>query len=84
MYITIEKGSKASFDITYTNPDETSIREYITCEDNHDIILFRYYPINDGKTTIEVDALKAGTTEIVICDFDYQDVKAIVKVNVVE
>ena len=82
--ITIEKGKEASFDITFTNPDESSIREYIVCEDQNDIILVKYTPLEDSKITVEVEALKVGSTEILVCDYNYQDVKEIVKVNVVE
>lgn len=82
--ITLEKGKETSFEITFTNPDETSIREYIHCEDQSDIIVVRYTPLKDYKITVEVEALKAGTTEILVCDYDYPDVKEIVKVNVVE
>ena len=82
--ITIEKGSEASFDITFTNPDESSIREYIKCEDQNDIILVKYSDLKDKKITVEVEALKVGITEISICDYNYPDAKEIVKVNVVE
>ena len=82
--IIIEKGAEASFDITFTNPDETSIREYIHCEDQDDIIVVKYTPLEDSKITVEIKALKEGTTEIVVCDYNYPDVKEIVKVNVEE
>lgn len=82
--ITIEKGEKTSFEITFTNPDEISIREYIHCEDQNNIILVEYTPLEDKKITVQVEALKAGTTEIVVCDFEYPDKKEIVKVNVTE
>ena len=82
--ITIEKGSEASFDITFTNPDESSIREYITCEDQDDIILVKYSMLENKKITVEVEALKVGTTEILVCDYNYPDRKEIVRVNVVE
>lgn len=82
--ITIEKGSQTSFDITFTNPDESSIREYIKCEDQNDIIIVKYTALENKKITVEVEALKAGTTEILVCDYEYPEVKEIVKVNVVE
>ena len=82
--ITIKKGSEESFDITFTNPDESSIREYIKCEDQNDIILVKYSDLKDKKITVEVEALKVGVTEISICDYNYPEVKEIVKVNVVE
>ena len=82
--ITIEKGSEASFDITFTNPDESSIREYIKCEDQNDIILVKYSDLKDKKITVDVEALKTGPTEIMICDYNYPNKKAIVKVTVVE
>ena len=80
--ITIDKGEEASFEITFTNPDETSIREYIHCEDQDDIILVKYTPIEDKKITVQVEGLKVGTTEIMICDYEYPEVKEIVKVKV--
>ena len=82
--ISIEKGEETSFEITFTNPDESSIREYIKCEDQDDIILVKYSPLDDKKITVEVEGLKAGTTEISVCDYNYPDVKEIVKVNVTE
>ena len=82
--ITIEKGSKISFDITFTNPDESSIREYIKCEDQHDIIIVSYSMLEDKKITVDVEALKVGTTFIAISDYNYPNKKEIVKVNVVE
>lgn len=82
--ITIEKGSKASFDITFTNPDESSIREYIKCEDQHDIIIVSYSMLEDKKITVDVEGLKVGTTLIAISDYNYPNKKEIVKVNVVE
>ena len=82
--ITIEKGSETSFDITFTNPDESSIREYIKCEDQSNIILVKYSMFKDHKITVEVEALKVGVTEILVCDYNYPDMKEIVKVNVVE
>ena len=82
--ITINKGSTTSFNITFTNPDELSIREYIDCKDKDDIIIVRYTALENRKITVEVEALKVGTTEIVIYDYDYPDMKEIVKVNVVE
>ena len=82
--ITIEKGSEASFDIIFTNPVESSIREYIKCEDQNDIILVKYSDLKDKKITVDVEALKTGPTEIMICDYNYPNKKAIVKVTVVE
>ena len=82
--ITIEKGSETSFVITFTNPDESSIREYITCKDQSDIILVKYSMLENKKITVEVEALKVGVTEIVVSDYNYPDMKEIVKVNVVE
>ena len=82
--ITIEKGTEASFDITFTNPDESSIREYINCEDQNDIVIVKYSALEDKKITVEVEALKVGATEIVVCDYNYPNIKEIVKVNVIE
>ena len=82
--ITIKKGEETSFDITFTNPDEISIREYINCEDQDDIISVKYTPLENKKITVYVEALKVGTTEILVCDYEYPDVKEIVKVNVTE
>lgn len=82
--ITIEKGTEASFDITFTNPDESSIREYIHCEDQDDIVIVKYSALEDKKITVEVEALKVGVTEIVVCDYNYPNIKEIVKVNVIE
>lgn len=82
--LTIVKGSEESFDITFTNPDLTSIREYIHCDDQSDIVLVKYTDLIDGKINVYVEGLKAGDTEIEVCDFNYQDVKEIVKVHVVE
>ena len=36
------------------------------------------------KITVDVEALKAGATEITVCDYNYPDVKEIVQVNVVD
>lgn len=82
--ITIEKGKEASFDITFTNPDESSIREYIHCDDQNDIVIVKYSALENKKITVDVEALKAGATEITVCDYNYPDVKEIVKVNVVD
>ena len=82
--ITIEKGKKSSFVVTFTNPDESSIREYINCEDQNDIILVKYSDIKDSKITVDIDALKVGSTEISVCDYNYPEVKEIVKVKVIE
>ena len=81
---TVEKGKTASFDITFTNPDESSIREYITCKDQEDIILVKYGMLEDKKINVEIEALKVGYTEITICDYNYPDTNMIVKVNVIE
>ena len=40
--------------------------------------------LENKKITVEVEALKVGTTEILICDYNYLDRNEIVKVNVVE
>ena len=82
--ITLEKGSKTTFDITFTNPDELSIREYIKCEDQGDIVTVIYSMIEDKKITVTVEALKAGYTEIVVSDYAYPEMKEIVKVNVID
>ena len=82
--LTIKKGAKESFEITFTNPDESSIREYINCEDQNDMVIVSYTPLNDSKITVEVEGLKKGTTEIEVCDYNYQNVKEIIKVNVTE
>ena len=82
--LTIEKGKEASFDITFTNPDESSIREYIKCEDQSEIITVKYTPLENKKITVEVEALKEGETEILVCDYNYPDKKEIVKVKIVE
>ena len=82
--LTIEKGKTESFEITFTNPDEMSIREYIHCEDQSEIVIVRYSDTRDRKINVDVEGLKVGTTEIEICDFDYQNRKVFVKVNVVE
>ena len=81
---TIEKGLNTTFDVTFTNPDESSIREYIKCEDQNDIILIKYSDIKDKKITVDVEALKAGYTEIEVSDYNYPNKKEIVKVTVVE
>ena len=82
--LTINKGSSVSFDITYTNPDESSIREYIHCNDQNNIVVVKYSDINDKKINVEVEGLKAGTTEIEVSDYNYPNKKEIVKVTVVE
>ena len=82
--LTVEKGKTATFDITFTNPDETSIREYIHCDDQNDMVEVRYAPIKNKKITVEVDGLKPGQTEILVSDYEYPDTKVYVKVNVVE
>lgn len=80
--LTIEKGKKASFEITFTNPDESSVREYIHCQDQDDIVTVTYSVIKDKKITVQVEGLKEGTTEIIVSDYNYPDVKEVVKVNV--
>ena len=80
--ITLEKGKKDSFEVTFTNSDLISIREYINCKDQGKIVNVSYTDIKDGKLTIEVEALKEGTTEIEISDYEYPEIKEIVKVNV--
>lgn len=82
--ITLEKGKEESFEITFTNPDELSILEYITCEAQDDIIIVKYTPLENKKITVEVEALKAGEAEISICDYNYPDKKEIVNVKVIE
>lgn len=82
--ITIKEGTTESFEITFTNPDETSIREFIHSDDQDDIIEVRYTPLENKKTTVEVEGLKIGKTEILISDYEYPDTKVYVKVNVVE
>ena len=82
--ITIKKGLEESFEITFTNPDDESIREYIKCKDDHEIVLVQYSDLIDAKIKVDVKGLKVGTTEISICDYNYPEVKTIVKVNVVE
>ena len=82
--ITIVKGTKSNFVVTFTNPDESSIREYIKCKDQDDIVLVKYSDIENKKITVEVEGLKAGTTEITISDYTYPDIQEIVKVNVIE
>ena len=82
--ITVEKGSNISFEITFTIPDVSSIREYITCKDQNDIIIVKYSDLIDRKITVEIEALKVGTTEIEVCDYNYPNTKEIVKVNVIE
>lgn len=82
--ITLEKGEEASFDITFANPDESSIREYITCKDQNDMILLEYGALENHQITVSLKALKAGTTEIVVCDYNYPERKEIVKVNVID
>lgn len=81
--ITIEKGESSSFEVTFTNPDSTSIREYIDCKDQNKIVTVSYSDIKGGKMTVEVEGLKVGTTEIEISDYEYPETKEIVKVNVV-
>ena len=80
--ITIKEGSTESFEITFTNPDETSIREYIHCDDQSDIVEVRYTPLDNKKITVEVKGLKPGSTEILISDYEYPNYKEYVKVIV--
>ena len=82
--ITVEKGSIASFNITFTNPDESSIREYIYCKDQSDIIVVKYSDVINKKINVELEALKIRVTEIVVSDYNYPDKKEIIKINVVE
>lgn len=82
--ITVEEGSETSFTITFTNPDEQDIREYIKCEDQDDIILVKYSDMDNKKITVNILGLKVGTTEILVCDYNYPDVKESVKVNVIQ
>ena len=80
--ITIKEGSTESFEITFTNPDETSIREYIHCDDQSDLVEVRYTPLDNKKITVEVKGLKPGSTEILISDYEYPNYKEYVKVVV--
>lgn len=80
--ITIKEGTTESFEITFTNPDETSIREYIHCDDQADIIEFKYTPLENKKITVEVEGLKPGSTEILISDYEFPNYKEYVKVIV--
>ena len=82
--ITVEQGKKHSFEVTFTNPDLTSIREYIVCKDQDKLVSVTYSAIENGKMTIEVEGLEVGTTEIEISDFEYPETKEIVKVNILE
>ena len=81
--ITVVKGKSTSFVVTFTNPDQESIREYINCKDSSKIVDISYTNIVDGKTTVEVEGLKVGTTEIEVSDYEYPESKEIVKVKVV-
>lgn len=51
---------------------------------NNNIIHTQYYLLKDGKTTVEIQALKVGFTEIVIYDSNAPNIKEVVKVNVIE
>ena len=82
--ITVKKGSSESFDITFTNPDESSIREYIHSDNQNDIIVVKYSDMKDKKINVQVEGLKVGTSEISISDYNYPNKKEIVKVKVVE
>ena len=81
--ITVVKGKSISFVVTFTNPDLSSVREYINCKDSSYMVDISYTDIVDGKMTVEVEGLKVGTTEIEVSDYEYPESKAIVKVNVV-
>lgn len=80
--IKVKEGTTESFEITFTNPDETSIREYVHCDDQADIVEVRYTPLDNKKITVEVKGLKKGTTEILISDYEYPNYKEYVKVVV--
>ena len=82
--LTIKKGSSESFEITFTNPDETSIREYIHCDDQSDIVVVKYSDMVNKKINVEVEGLKAGETKILVSDYEYPDFKEYVTVKVVE
>ena len=82
--LTIKKGSSESFEITFTNPDETSIREYIHCDDQSDIVVVKYSDMANKKINVEVEGLKAGETKILVSDYEYPDFKEYVTVKVVE
>ena len=82
--ITVVKGKSTSFVVTFTNPDLSTVREYINCKDSGKMVDISYTDIVDGKTTVEVEGLKVGTTEIEISDYEYPESKAIVKVKVVD
>lgn len=82
--LTIKKGSSESFEITFTNPDETSIREYIHCDDQSDIVIVKYSDMANKKINVEVEGLKAGETKILVSDYEYPDFKEYVTVKVVE
>ena len=82
--ITVNVGEEESFEITFTNPDESSIREYIKCKDQDNVIIVKYSDLEDKKITVTVEGLKAGDTEVEVSDYNYPDMKEIVKVNVVE
>ena len=81
--ITVVKGKSTSFVVTFTNPDLSTVREYINCKDSSKIVDISYTDIVDGKTTVIVEGLKVGTTEIEVSDYEYPESKEIVKVNVV-
>ena len=82
--ITVVKGKSTSFVVTFTNPDLSTVREYINCKDSGKMVDISYTDIVEGKTTVEVEGLKVGTTEIEISDYEYPESKAIVKVKVVD
>ena len=82
--LTIEEGSTESFEITFTNPDEMSIREYIHCDDQGKTVEVRYTPLENKKTTVEVEGLKAGKTQLLISDYEYPNYKIFVNINVIE
>ena len=80
--LTIEKRKEETFEITFTNPDLTSIREYIHSDEQSDIILVKYTDLVDDKITVYVEGLKEGTAEILVCDYNYPEVNEIIKVTV--
>ena len=82
--ITMKKNTRDSFVVTFTTPDESSIREYIYCKDQNNIILVSYGNVIDKKITVGVDALKVGTTEITVKDYENPNKKEIVKITVTE
>ena len=47
--LTIKKGETESFEITFENPDESSIREYIKCQDQNRIVLVKYSALKEKE-----------------------------------